>query len=64
MTPKSRDPIAQMRLMKAAPNLLAALKDARGVLESCRKDAIGTPTETFFQSKLRACDVAIAEAEK
>ncbi len=43
--------------------LLTALKDARAVLKSCADDTAGTPTETFFRSKLRHYDIVIAKAE-
>ncbi len=60
------DPIeneADKSLIAAAPELLAALKDARNVLQSCANDTTGTRSQTFFESKVRHCDIVIAKAE-
>lgn len=43
--------------------LLEALKTARDVLEDCRRDTAGTPTEEYFRKKVELCDVAISKAE-
>ncbi len=55
--------LARARISAAAPDLLNALKDARATLASCADDTAGTPTEAFFLSKVKCCDMAIAKAE-
>ncbi len=47
----------------AARKLLAALKDCRGVLAACAEDTAGTATESFFSSKVKFCDIVIADTE-
>lgn len=54
---------ANAHLIAAAPEMYSALKEMREVLASCAEDTCGTPTEAFFQSKVRHCDIVLAKAE-
>jgi len=51
-------------MAETTQDLLDALKEARSVLASCAEDTAGTPSEKFFRSKVRHCDVVIDKAEK
>lgn len=56
---------ANARLIAAAPEMLAALKDAIGALEFCRDyhSDLGNEDQDFAQGKLEAAITAIAKAE-
>lgn len=62
---KEQDPIAQMRLMKAAPELLHRVKRARILYRNLLKinDLLSEKNSRAVKRELAAVGMAIAEAE-